>query len=105
MIPVVFQQYVLSLGEVKPKAFLCEGLRAIQLLIQQEDFALLFQQTKLQWIQSQRKDIQTQEDSGEALDEPVARFVVFSRLGSQAQRIEGSAEAYSGRRIYQQRSS
>ncbi|KZV39354.1 hypothetical protein F511_32783 [Dorcoceras hygrometricum] len=32
MIPVVFQQYGLSLGEVKPAAFLCEGLRAIQLL-------------------------------------------------------------------------
>ncbi|KZV14088.1 elongator complex protein 1-like [Dorcoceras hygrometricum] len=33
---------------------------ALALKIQQEDFALLFQQTKLQWIQSQRKDIQTQ---------------------------------------------
>ncbi|KZV44543.1 hypothetical protein F511_17449 [Dorcoceras hygrometricum] len=28
--------------------------------IQQEDVALLFQQTKLQWIQSQRKDLQSQ---------------------------------------------
>ncbi|KZV45915.1 hypothetical protein F511_20511 [Dorcoceras hygrometricum] len=33
---------------------------ALALKIQQKDFALLFQQTKLQWIQSQRKDIQTQ---------------------------------------------
>ncbi|KZV35276.1 hypothetical protein F511_40808 [Dorcoceras hygrometricum] len=31
-------------------------------VIQQEDFALIFQQTKLQCIQSQRKDIQSQED-------------------------------------------
>ncbi|KZV54677.1 hypothetical protein F511_43908 [Dorcoceras hygrometricum] len=38
---------------------------ALALIIQQEDFALLFQQTKLQCIQSQRKDIQSQ-------DEPVA---------------------------------
>ncbi|KZV53716.1 CC-NBS-LRR class disease resistance protein [Dorcoceras hygrometricum] len=38
---------------------------ALALKIQQEDFALLFQQTKLQCIQSQRKDIQSQ-------DEPVA---------------------------------
>ncbi|KZV31155.1 hypothetical protein F511_24142 [Dorcoceras hygrometricum] len=38
---------------------------AITIKIQQEDFALLFQQTKLQCIQSQRKDIQSQ-------DEPVA---------------------------------
>ncbi|KZV23063.1 hypothetical protein F511_08744 [Dorcoceras hygrometricum] len=28
--------------------------------IQQEDFALIFQQSKLQWFQSQRKDFQTQ---------------------------------------------
>ncbi|KZV23616.1 hypothetical protein F511_24025 [Dorcoceras hygrometricum] len=40
--------------------------------IQQENFALLFQQTKLQWNQSQRKDIQMQEDSGEVFDEPDA---------------------------------
>ncbi|KZV15551.1 putative inactive poly [Dorcoceras hygrometricum] len=33
---------------------------ALALKIQQEDFALIFQQSKLQWIQSQRKDFQTQ---------------------------------------------
>ncbi|KZV51987.1 phosphatidylinositol 4-phosphate 5-kinase 9-like [Dorcoceras hygrometricum] len=51
---------------------------ALALKIQQEDFALIFQQSKLQWIQSQRKDIQSQEDksiiveedSGESFDEP-----------------------------------
>ncbi|KZV45414.1 hypothetical protein F511_34414 [Dorcoceras hygrometricum] len=41
---------------------------ALALKIQQEDFALLFQQTKLQWIQSQRKDSQTQ-----CFEHPVAR--------------------------------
>ncbi|KZV55829.1 hypothetical protein F511_06678 [Dorcoceras hygrometricum] len=60
---------------------------ALALKIQQEDFALIFQQSQLQWIQSQRKDIQSQclsihtkegksiiveEDSGEAFDEPDA---------------------------------
>ncbi|KZV43967.1 hypothetical protein F511_34999 [Dorcoceras hygrometricum] len=55
--------------------------------IQQEDFALIFQQSQLQWIQSQRKDFQTQclsiqmqedksivveEDSGEAIVKPDA---------------------------------
>ncbi|KZV23108.1 hypothetical protein F511_09146 [Dorcoceras hygrometricum] len=58
-----------------------------QQLIQQEDFALIFQQSQLQWIQSQRKDFQTQclsiqmqedksivveEDSGEAIVKPDA---------------------------------
>ncbi|KZV49776.1 hypothetical protein F511_07327 [Dorcoceras hygrometricum] len=41
---------------------------ALAIKIQQEDFALLFQQTKLQWIQSQRKDIQSQ-----YFEHPVAR--------------------------------
>ncbi|KZV40449.1 hypothetical protein F511_34585 [Dorcoceras hygrometricum] len=41
---------------------------ALALKIQQEDFALLFQQTKLQSIQSQRKDIQSQ-----CFECPVAR--------------------------------
>ncbi|KZV49281.1 hypothetical protein F511_39076 [Dorcoceras hygrometricum] len=63
---------------------------ALALKIQQEDFALLTSrkiQSKLQWIQSQRKDFQTQclciqtqgdksivveEDSGEAIDKPDA---------------------------------
>ncbi|KZV39444.1 CC-NBS-LRR class disease resistance protein [Dorcoceras hygrometricum] len=40
---------------------------ALAIKNQQEDFALLFQQTKLQCIQSQRKDIQSQ-------DEPDAMF-------------------------------
>ncbi|KZV27013.1 low-temperature-induced cysteine protein-like [Dorcoceras hygrometricum] len=61
--------------------------------IQQEDFALLFQQSKLQWIQSQRKDIQTQsivveEDSGEAFDEPDA-----SNSSIQSKRLFESAVA------------
>ncbi|KZV53926.1 protein GAMETE EXPRESSED 2 [Dorcoceras hygrometricum] len=41
---------------------------ALALKNQQEDFALLFQQTKLQWIQSQRKEFQTQ-----CFEHPVAR--------------------------------
>ncbi|KZV41341.1 hypothetical protein F511_37670 [Dorcoceras hygrometricum] len=41
---------------------------ALAIKIQQEDFALLFQQTKLQKIQSQRKDSQTQ-----CFEHPVAR--------------------------------
>ncbi|KZT76312.1 hypothetical protein F511_46663 [Dorcoceras hygrometricum] len=60
---------------------------ALALKIQQEDFALIFQQSQLQWFQSQRKDFQSQclciqtqedksiiveEDSGEAIDEPDA---------------------------------
>ncbi|KZV43874.1 archaeal ATPase [Dorcoceras hygrometricum] len=73
---------------------------------------VVFQQTKLQRIQSQRKDIQTQEDSGEAFDEqdasnssiqskslyesavanqPVASFA-SSRQEIQAQRIEEVAK-------------
>ncbi|KZV34363.1 hypothetical protein F511_35745 [Dorcoceras hygrometricum] len=46
--------------------------RRLAIKNQQEDFALLFQQTKLQCIQSQRKDIKSQEDSGEAFDGPDA---------------------------------
>ncbi|KZV39353.1 hypothetical protein F511_32782 [Dorcoceras hygrometricum] len=41
---------------------------ALAIKIQQEDFALLFQQSKLQWIQSQRKDSQTQ-----CFEHPVTR--------------------------------
>ncbi|KZV49537.1 hypothetical protein F511_28340 [Dorcoceras hygrometricum] len=59
---------------------------ALALKIQQEDFALIFQQSKLQWIQSQRKDIQSQ-----CFEHP-SRATVSSRKKIQAQRIEEVAK-------------
>ncbi|KZV18686.1 hypothetical protein F511_05759 [Dorcoceras hygrometricum] len=65
---------------------------ALALKIQQEDFALLFQQTKLQWIQSQRKDIQSQ-----CFEHPVARRIRRSfwttRRKQQQHPVESSYES------------
>ncbi|KZV21161.1 putative dimethyladenosine transferase [Dorcoceras hygrometricum] len=65
---------------------------AIAIKIQQEDFALLFQQTKLQCIQSQRKDIQSQEDSGEAFVGPDAS-TVSSRKKSRRKELKKEQSA------------
>ncbi|KZV19803.1 hypothetical protein F511_28989 [Dorcoceras hygrometricum] len=64
---------------------------ALAIKIQLEDFALLFQQTKLQWIQSQRKDIQSQ-----CFEHPVARRIRRSfwttRRKQQQHPVESSYE-------------